>query len=300
MPTTKAHNRSLLIFYLLVGYVILQFCWWAFQIISLAQKVSQEEDFIQRKILMISGEALVFFIILGIGAYFVRKSFKKEIELSLAKRNFMLSVTHELKTPIASSKLFTETLLSREIEQQKREDILSKILKDQTRLQKLVENILLASQVEGSSLSLNLERVNTYSFIQSIVDGLESENQVVFDIPNDIEFKIDRFYFTSVIQNLHENAVKYSNGVGPITWSVIKRGAVLTIRIKDEGAGIPEEKQQKVFELFHRIGDENTRETKGTGIGLYIVKQIVMLHKGAIQVKSNSPKGSIFEIELPQ
>ena len=300
MAQTKAHIRSLLIFYLLVGYVVLQFSWWAFQIISLAQKVSPEENFVQRKILMITGEALVFFVILGIGVYFVRKTFKKEIELSLEKRNFMLSVTHELKTPIASSKLFAETLLNRDLSEDKKKDVLHKILKDQTRLQKLVENILLASQVEGNSINLKLEKVNVLSFIKSVEVGSGSDNDVQYEIPNDLEIFIDRFYFTSVIQNLHENAVKYSNGIGSIIWSAVKNGSSIIIQIKDEGVGIPSEKHTKVFDLFHRIGDENTRQTKGTGVGLYIVQQIVLLHKGSIRVKNNVPKGTIFEIVLQQ
>ena len=168
MTPNKAHNRSLLVFYLLVGYVVLQFSWWAYHIYALAQEVAKEESFVQRKVMMIAGEALVFFVILAVGVYFVRKTFNKELELAKEKKNFILSVTHELKTPIASSKLFAETILSRDISKEKRDDILDKIIKDQTRLEKLVENILLISKVEEHQLHLEREKVNCHEFIESV------------------------------------------------------------------------------------------------------------------------------------
>jgi len=300
MTTNKAHNRSLLIFYLLVGYVVLQFSWWAYHIYTLAQEVAKEESFVQRKIMMITGEALVFFLILAVGVYFVRKTFNKELELAKEKKNFILSVTHELKTPIASSKLFAETILSRDISKEKRDDILDKIIKDQTRLEKLVENILLISKVEEHQLHLEREKVNCHEFIESVIKGLGLSETAKFDIDSEMEIKIDRFYFTSVIQNLHENAIKYSTDKEEIVWSAHQLGNSIFIQIKDQGVGVPTNQREKIFDLFHRIGDENTRDTKGTGVGLYIVQKIVALHNGDIKVKDNQPQGSIFEIELPQ
>lgn len=300
MTTNKAHNRSLLIFYLLVGYVVLQFSWWAYHIFTLAQEVAKEESFVQRKVMMIAGEALVFFLILAVGVYFVRKTFNKELELAKEKKNFILSVTHELKTPIASSKLFAETILSRDISKEKRDDILDKIIKDQTRLEKLVENILLISKVEEHKQHLEREKVNCREFIESVIKGLDLSETAKVDVDSEIEIKIDRFYFTSVIQNLHENAIKYSTDKKEIVWSAHQLGNSIFIQIKDQGVGVPSNQREKIFDLFHRIGDENTRETKGTGVGLYIVQKIVTLHNGAIKVKDNQPQGSIFEIELPQ
>jgi two-component system phosphate regulon sensor histidine kinase PhoR len=250
--------------------------------------------------MMIAGEALVFFLILAVGVYFVRKTFNKELELAKEKKNFILSVTHELKTPIASSKLFAETILSRDIPKEKRDDILDKIIKDQTRLEKLVENILLISKVEEHELHLEREKVNCREFIESVIKGLELSESTKFDIDSEIEIKIDRFYFTSVIQNLHENAIKYSKAKEEIVWSAHQLGNSIFIQIKDQGIGVSPDQREKIFDLFHRIGDENTRDTKGTGVGLYIVQKIVALHSGTIKTKDNQPKGSVFEIELPQ
>jgi signal transduction histidine kinase len=279
---------------------VLQFSWWAYHIYTLAQEVGKEESFVQRKIMMITGEALVFFLILAVGVYFVRKTFNKELELAKEKKNFILSVTHELKTPIASSKLFAETILSRDIPKKKRDDILDKIIKDQTRLEKLVENILLISKVEEHELHLEREKVNCREFIESVIKGLDLSESTKFDIDSEIEIKIDRFYFTSVVQNLHENAIKYSTDKEEIVWSAQQLGKSIFIQIKDQGIGVPTNQREKIFHLFHRIGDENTRDTKGTGVGLYIVQKIVALHSGTIKTKDNQPKGSVFEIELPQ
>jgi len=222
------------------------------------------------------------------------------LELAKEKKNFILSVTHELKTPIASSKLFAETILSRDISKEKRDDILDKIIKDQTRLEKLVENILLISKVEEHELHLEREKVNCREFIESVIKGLDLSESTKFDIDSEIEIKIDRFYFTSVIQNLHENAIKYSTDKEEIVWSAHQLGNSIFIQIKDQGIGVPFDQREKIFDLFHRIGDENTRDTKGTGVGLYIVQKIVALHRGIIKTKDNQPQGSIFEIELPQ
>lgn len=300
MSSPARHNRSLLIFYFLVGYVILQFSWWAYHIFTLAKKASDSDDFVFRKVLMITGEASVFVIILFVGVYFVRKSFKKELELAQEKKNFMLSVTHELKTPIASSKLFVETLINRELPKDKQLDILQKINTDQERLQNLVENILFASKMEEHLISINKSSVDVGPFIRKVVSDLNLNHPTQFNIPNDTLINVDVFYFTSVIRNLHENAVKYSNGEGTIEWKAESKGNNILLQVIDQGIGIENDEKKKIFELFHRGGDEDIRSFKGTGIGLFIVKKIVALHNGAIGVRNNKPKGSIFEIELPK
>ncbi len=293
---SRAENRSLLIFYFLVGYVILQFCWWAYHIISLTKETSTDNAFVHRRVMMIAGEASVFLLVLVVGVFYVRKSFKKELQLNKEKKNFILSVTHELKTPIASSKLFVDTLLNRDLPVEKQRDLLCKIGKDQNRLTKLVENILLVSKVEEQAVSIQKSDVRLRQFVQTIVENMGGESDTEVNIPDDLMVHIDGFYFTSVIQNLQENAMKYS-GSG-IVWEGMKKGDSVCLRIKDTGPGIPQEEKDKIFKMFYRVGDENTRQSKGTGLGLYLVNEIVSLHNGTIVIKDNSPQGSIFEIEI--
>ena len=106
-------NKTLIIFYLLISYIILQFLWWGYHISSLTEQLNNNEDYISRRLTMIAGEGTVFIIIICLGAFYVIRSYYKEINLAKKEKNFALSVTHELKTPIASSKLFAETLLER-------------------------------------------------------------------------------------------------------------------------------------------------------------------------------------------
>lgn len=253
---------------------------------------------VARKVVMILGEAGVFLLILLAGIFLIQRSFKKEMELQREKQNFILSVTHELKTPIASSKLFVETLLKRNLDTEKQKEILCKINKDQDRLQKLVDNILFVSRLDQHEVKPNVEPVKLKSFVEKITQNIQYNEQaeIQIDIPEETLINIDPFLFTSVIQNLTENAIKYSIDTPKIIWEYDIDKSILFI--KDNGIGISQKERKKVFELFHRIGDENTRATKGTGIGLYLVKKIILLHGFNIKIKDNQPKGSIFEIEF--
>ena len=102
----NSNNKLLIVFYALIGYIILQFMWWAYHIINLTKQLNNDQDYILRRITMIAGEAFVFIIIISLGVVYVIRSFRKEFKLAQRQKNFSLSVTHELKTPIASTKLF--------------------------------------------------------------------------------------------------------------------------------------------------------------------------------------------------
>ncbi len=272
--------------------------WWAYHIIQLNKMVTDDTEIIHNKIMMIAGEAAVFIILLFLGLYFIRRSILKELALAHEKKNFSLSVTHELKTPIASSKLFVETLINRDLPKEKEKEILKKIYSDQNRLQQLVEDILLASKVDETNLKLHLTPTNIKSFIEQTVFNMVGDNPIQINIASDLVMYVDEFYFSSVIQNLQSNAVKYSERETPIIWEAQPKGNKIQLRIKDEGKGIKDAEKINVFKLFYRSGNEETRRTKGTGIGLYLVAKIVKLHKGKIRALDNQPKGTIIEIEI--
>lgn len=272
--------------------------WWAYHIIALNKLVNSDENIVHSKTMMIAGEAAVFIILLFVGVYFIRRSILKELALVHEKKNFSLSVTHELKTPIASTKLFVETLINRDLPREKEKDILKKVYADQNRLQQLVEDILLVSKIEESTLKIRLSKVNVKAFIEQIVFNMVGNNPVTIDIDPGITMQIDEFYFSSVIQNLQSNAVKYSEENKPIVWSAKTKGSKIILQIKDQGKGIKDSEKLNVFKLFYRSGNEETRNTKGTGIGLYLVARIIKLHKGKIRALDNKPQGTIVEIEL--
>ncbi len=272
--------------------------WWAYHIIQLNKLVNTDDTIIRNKTMMIAGESAVFITLLFVGLYFIRRSILKELALVHEKKNFNLSVTHELKTPIASTKLFIETLIKRDLPKEKEKDILRKVYSDQNRLQQLVEDILLASKVDESTVKIKTTKVNVKAFIAQIVNNMVGNHLIEYDIDDRLFMNVDEFYFSSVIQNLHSNAVKYSDDQSPIIWSASQKGSRTIFRVIDEGRGIKDSEKLSVFKLFYRSGSEETRNTKGTGLGLYLVARIIKLHKGKIKILDNNPKGTIVEVEL--
>ena len=292
-------NRTLIIFYILISYVILQFLWWGFHIIDLSEQIDADKSEINSTIRMIIGEAAVFILIIFIGAYYVIRSYYNELALFKKEKNFALSVTHELKTPIATSKLFAQTLLKRSNlgEAQKKES-LEKIIEEQNRLNALVEKILLASSIDDMRSQIEKKPVYINKTIDSILTQIRETHHVINNIEKDLTINGDEFYLISLFQNLIDNALKYAEKNTTITISSTRHQGAILIQVADEGIGIKNEFKELIFERFFRIGDEETRDTKGTGLGLFLVKEIVKLHDGEITCKDNSPKGTIFEIKF--
>ncbi|MCE3278463.1 MAG: two-component sensor histidine kinase [Bacteroidetes bacterium] len=322
MNSGTKKSRPLLVFYILVAYVVLQFAWWTFSMFQLNNEISRlknelnlltvesaEEvanhgneinEKLRKRWFMISSEGAVFIGLLLLGVYRIRKTFKKESQLADRQRNFLLSVTHELKSPIASAKLQLQTLQKRDLGKDQQQEIIASAISDTERLNNLVENILLAARIDNSSFQIHKERMNLSVYISDnmnqMIQLFKYHQQVVLDIDNDIFLDIDRTTFPSIILNLFENAVKYSSADSIITLSLKKHKENIILKVADTGVGVSDDDRNKIFEKFYRVGNEDTRKTKGTGLGLYIVKHIVELHNGSINVKNNIPKGSIFEV----
>jgi len=292
-------NRTLIIFYILIFYVILQFLWWGFHIIDLSEQIDTDKSGINSTIRMIIGEAAVFILIILIGAYYVIRSYYNELALFKKEKNFALSVTHELKTPIATSKLFAQTLLKRSnLGEIQRKESLEKIIEEQNRLNALVEKILLASSIDDMKSQIQKKPVYIRKTIDSILTQIRETHHVINNIEKDLTINGDEFYLISLFQNLIDNALKYAEKNTSVTISSVRQQSGILIQVADEGIGIKNEFKELIFERFFRIGDEETRDTKGTGLGLFLVKEIVKLHDGEITCRDNSPKGTIFEIKF--
>lgn len=257
---------------------------------------------LHKRWIMISGEGLVFIGILLSGIFQIRKTFKREEELSKQQQNFLLSVTHELKSPIASTKLQLQTLQKHELSREKQKEILANAINDTDRLNNLVENILLAAKIENSVYLLHKEKYNLSEYItqgmNQTIESFHYKQQIVLNIEPDIYMNIDRTNFPSIIINLFENAVKYSPADSTITVSLKKQNQKIILSVADQGAGVSDKEKGTIFQKFYRVGNEETRKTKGTGLGLYIVDYLVKQHDGIITVKNNTPKGSVFEVEF--
>ena len=293
----NSNNKLLIVFYALIGYILLQFMWWAYHIINLTKQLNNDQDYILRRITMIAGEAFVFIIIISLGVVYVIRSFRKEFKLAQRQKNFSLSVTHELKTPIASTKLFLETLLNRELKENKKKELLEKVMLDQERLQNLVDNILMASNVAESDLELVFEETSLFDLIEKASEAFPKTHTIINEVDKTLMISVDEFYYISVIQNLLANAIKYSPEGSTIHWKSFIVGGVNYFSISDQGCGIPKSERRKVFQLFYRLDNEETRTSKGTGLGLYLVENIIHLHKGEINIAETS-KGTEFIIKL--
>jgi len=324
MNSNNTSSKVLLQFYLLVIYVLLQFCWWAYMITNLNKEVhdlklkievytNKSADEIQvaqqllneklhKRWLMIAGEGTVFALILGLGIYRTRSTFKKEYELSKQQKNFMLSITHELKSPIASARLQIETLLKRQLPLDKQEIVLNQALQETERLDLLVEKILLANRIESSAYFIQKDNFNLSALSHKIINNLKStllKNHLVnVMVQSDINMLGDHMAFTSILINLLDNAAKYSPNKSRIDLVLSKENETITLAVKDEGVGISLQEEKEVFNKFYRSGNEETRNTKGTGLGLYIVKSLIVLHQGQIKISPNKPKGTIFTVQF--
>lgn len=292
MENRRLVKRSLVIFYAVVIYAMSQLIWWGYELASLQSN----------RLGMVLGEGSIFVIILVFGAYYLHKSINKEQKLQEQKRNFLLSVTHELKSPLASIKILLQTIQKRDLNRAQTLNFIDKALLDIERLDDMVENMLLASKIDNRSYSFPKAQFNLSVLVDSIVNRLQITkcdcNQQIIDaeIEPKIEITGDKFALTSVVTNLIENAIKYSNPCETVAVKLFSKEGRVHLQVADHGIGIADAEKNRIFDKFYRVGSEDTRNTKGTGLGLYIVKEVLDKHEATIRVKDNRPAGSIFEV----
>ncbi|MGV3630901.1 MAG: sensor histidine kinase [Bacteroidota bacterium] len=289
------------LFYLLGTYVIVQFSWWAYHIIQLTREIGYGQAAVNKRIGMIIGEGLVFFLILIFGLWRIIRSIKKEHELAKRQHNFLLSVTHELKTPLASTKLYLQTLLKRNFEAEKREEMLQKALTENKRLEEIVDAILISARIENRTLEIHRERINLNDETEQILHDFRlkfPQAKLRFEAKNEVSIQSDLFMIRTIIYNLVGNAIKYAGTDEEISVVLSRQENQVVLQVKDFGPGISPDKQHIIFEKFIRLENEETRSKKGTGLGLFIVKEFTSLCGGTITCKNNQPKGSVFEVRL--
>lgn len=252
---------------------------------------------------MIMGEAIVLACTLIIGIWFINRGYQKQTAIAKQSRNFLLSITHELKSPLASIKLILQTFGKRTLQQQQIEKFSKNALNETERLESLVNNLLLAARMETTNVDIHKETVELFPLLDGIRENIVNKNNDVnidLDIEDNATIFADNKGMISVFINLIENAIKYSDKPSNIVISHSPKAKKDEIYVKDNGWGIPSNEKKRIFDKFYRSGNEDTRKTKGTGLGLYIVQQIVEAHKGEISIADNTPKGSIFNFYLPR
>ena len=244
-------------------------------------------------------EGITFLILIFIGALFVFRAIRSQFRMQYQQQNFMMAITHELKTPIAVAKLNLETLLKHHLDAEKQKKIIQMTLNETTRLNSLANNILVSAQLEGEGNGFTKDDLDFTSLVKDCVQ--EARNRYperIFkeQIESEIEISGDPLLLQMMISNLIENAVKYSAKEKSISCLLKKNNDNVLLNILDEGIGIPDNEKKKIFDKFYRIGNESTRKTQGTGLGLYLCRKISKDHNADISVTNNVPAGSIFAI----
>lgn len=246
-----------------------------------------------------------FFVIIIVGVVLFIVFLARQIILNQLQKNFIDSVTHELKTPLTSIKLYIETLKRHNLTKEQKDSFLNIMLKDVERLDILMNHILEATQLENISKNYQLKEIDFEELVKETKDiiirryNLTEEN-FVLDIKNK-QIITDYTSLQLVITNLIDNAVKYSSDKIKVEIISYKDNSGKTIiTVKDSGVGIPDNEVKKVFRRFYRIQNLYTNEKKGSGLGLFIVKENVKNLKGKIEVFSEGlNKGTTFKIILP-
>lgn len=323
--------RPLLLFYVVVVYVLIQFGWWAWLLVSQNNQISKLQSEIlylqsrvepavldtsglileQKKLqaalhkqwLMILGEGSVFLLLLVLGILRTRNSFRKEAALNAQQKNFILSVTHELRSPLASIRLQLETVQKRSLPKEKQDEIHSNAIEDIDRLNALVENILVAARIDNHSYIVHPEKNNLSSFVTELSERVKPlvlrSHLLETAISDSLQVKFDKNGFHSIFMNLVENAVKYSPASTTVSISLVKKNNEIIFSVADSGPGIPDAEKENIFARFYRIGNEETRSAKGTGLGLYIVKSLADAHGWEVSVVDQpGKKGSVFQIRI--
>jgi len=316
----KVNNLKLvsLIYWVFLTYMIAAFIWWyvslekqnneiaaiKFQSIqindpSLKAKTHAIQDFQLRKTKQFIGEGLTILVLFLLGAIYVYRSLKKQLRYADQQQNFMMAVTHELKTPIAISHLNIETLLKRDLDTSQQLKLLEATLKETKRLDSLSTNILLTAQLDMGQYEANKQLVNVSELLRQNVKSFQERypsricNTMVEDA---MEIQGEPLLIQLLINNLIDNANKYAPVTEPIYIHLQSHQNMIQLIVKDQGPGIAAMDRNKVFEKFYRVGAETTRTTKGSGLGLYLCKRITEFHNATIQLTTNTPTGSIFTV----
>lgn len=242
--------------------------------------------------------------LLCLGAWYIFHSMNKERQLSQLKGNFLSAVTHELKTPLTSIKMFSEMMEQGRVKKPSKIQEYGQLIgQESNRLQMMIESLLNYSRMEENTHSIRLHSINLTHFIKLICHrmeklathkGLEFTSQ----IEDELYIDADSATLESLVLNIIDNAIKYTPSPGLVSVVLQKTPQGLLLKITDTGIGITKAEQSKIFNVFYRVGDELTRKSKGTGLGLAIVKQAAMLNKINVRIKSQVKKGTSFLLEF--
>ena len=239
------------------------------------------------------------------GIIIVFQDITKEHKLDNMRKEFVANVSHELKTPLTTIKSYTETLMDGDIDEETEKNFLNVINDECDRMARLVKDLLQLSNLDYKKTSWKKEDVSLDKLLNKILLKLdlvfkEKDQELIVNIDKDIPVvSIDKDGIEQVILNIISNSIKYTENKGRIEITLLATEENIKLKVEDNGIGIPEEDQKRIFERFYRVEKGRSREAGGTGLGLAIAKQIIEAHEGEITLKSSETKGTIVELYIP-
>jgi signal transduction histidine kinase len=255
-----------------------------------------------RKTIQYTAEGLTFLAFIVLGAVVVFRATRRQFRLSEQQQNWMMAITHELKTPIAVTRLNLETLQKRELETSVRDRLLNNSIAETGRLNQLCSNVLLAAQFDSGSYRANKLPLNIFSVVSRAAEETRSRYPGhTIEVKGDTSASViaEEWLLVILVNNLLENAIAYSPREKPVTLEIQAGQQNVQLFVSDHGPGIDAAEQKKIFKKFYRTGNELTRQKKGTGLGLYLCQKIAEAHNARISVESQPGKGSRFIVSVP-
>ncbi len=309
-------NIALVVYWVVLFYFIAALAWWFIELtlqnnIIFESKVNELQigsanynasylELLQEKkrnLIQFVGEGSIFLLFIFTGATYLISAFKKEMQSTAKQRGFMMAITHELKTPIAISKLNLETIHKHSLSVEQMEKLLKNTLQEINRLDTLCNNLLISSQIDEQGYETTKEALDFSIVVNNCYEEFVvryPQRSFYSHIVNDVFIYGDKFLLTMIVNNLLENAIKYSPKEKPISILLNAENDFCTLKTVDEGSGIPDNEKLHVFKKNYRLGNSATRAAKGTGLGLYIACRVAKTHDAKITIENNPIGGSIF------
>jgi signal transduction histidine kinase len=263
------------------------------------------DDIAGQRIRMFIAEGVFFSLLLLAGVLYMYRTLQTEIAVEQRQSVFISATSHELKTPITSLQLYVDTLFERKLSAEQLQDVLATMRQDVSRLDDLIESLLHAQALMKERESKPLQPTDLSDETRIAIEEMKSRfNPDKHPLNVDLDFGLtalaDPQRWQLIVKNLLDNAHKYSPDGGVIDVFLTRTDDTARLTVTDQGLGFPESEAERIFERFYRIGSEDTRKTQGTGLGLFLVREISRSFHGRAFASTAGPgKGATFTVEVP-
>lgn len=235
----------------------------------------------------------------------VARTITKLQEVDQSRQEFVSNVSHELKTPITSIRVLADSLMGMgEVPVELYREFMEDISNEIDRESKIIDDLLSLVKMDKSEAELNIAQVNLNVLVEQILKRLRpianrQKVELIFESIREVTADVDEMKLSLAITNLVENAIKYNKEEGWVRVTLDADHKFFYLKVQDSGIGIPEDVQDRIFERFYRVDKARSRETGGSGLGLSITRNVVLMHKGAIKLNSKEGEGSTFTLRIP-